>query len=294
MRALASMALMLWLAASLAHAETFQLSNGDRLSGEVVERTAERILLEHPLLGRIEVSTDQLELEEPPNPGLFGTSFLQGWTRSAEVGFSGSDGNSNNQNLRAALRLDYEDEHKRWKFSTRYLLNRADRETDDHNARAEVQRDWLRPGSRWFLWGSSRTDWDRFQSWESRVSGFGGVGHEIIQSEAFDLRGRLGAGVTKEFGDEDDDLTPEVLLGLNGFWRISDEHSLGAHTVQFPSLDDISEFRNITGVDWQIKLTEAGGLSLTFGIENEYQSDVDDPDSKQNDLKYHGGLQLDF
>jgi hypothetical protein len=69
------------LAAPSAFAETTELTNGDRLSGEVIERTLDGVVIEHPMLGRITLAADPIEPAKQANPGLFGTDFMQGWTR---------------------------------------------------------------------------------------------------------------------------------------------------------------------------------------------------------------------
>ena len=72
----------------MAQTETIELSNGDKVTGAVVERTNEKIVLTHDLFGRIEIPLAEVKPPEPPNPGLFGTGFLAGWTRTFSLGVS--------------------------------------------------------------------------------------------------------------------------------------------------------------------------------------------------------------
>jgi hypothetical protein len=92
-----------------AETATFELGNGDKVSGTVVEQDDERIVLEHDVFGRIEIPVAQLKPAEPPNPGLFGTSFLTGWKRTLSLGVSGQEGNSKTTDIVAALDADFED-----------------------------------------------------------------------------------------------------------------------------------------------------------------------------------------
>jgi hypothetical protein len=107
----------------------------------VVERTDEMIVLVHDVLGRIEISVAQLMPPEPPNLGLFGTGFLEGWPRTFSLGFSGQQGNSNTNDINIAL--DAEDEPRRWAFDARYNFSTADGDTTNHNAMVALGRDWL-------------------------------------------------------------------------------------------------------------------------------------------------------
>ena len=283
---------MLILPLTRAGAETLELVNGDKLSGEVIERTQDRIVLEHAVLGRIAVPTDQIQSPEPVNPGLFGTGFLRGWKRSVEMGLSGASGNSETKDLRAGLNLGYEDATRRWKFEARYLFSEQDHDTSQNNFRTILNRDFLRPDSRWFFFAGGRYDWDDFQNWEHRLTLTGGPGYEFFASESFNLRGRIGPSLTIQRGD-DDDVKGELLLGLEAVWRISEAQTLNLSNSIFPAMSDPGEFRNVTNAAWTIHLSERHPLALKLGIENDYESDVD-RDTEKNDLKYYGSLLYSF
>ena len=285
-------AVLLALPLAGAHAATLELVNGDKLSGEVVERTEDRIVLEHAVLGRVTIPAAQLKPPEPENPGLFGTSFLRGWKRSAEVGLNGAKGNSETLDLRVGLNLDYADDTRRWKFESRYLLSESDHETSQNHFYALLNRDFLRPDSRWFYFAGGRYDWDNFQDWKHRVNFSAGPGYHLVSSESFDLLGRVGPSVTAQ-GEQLDDVKGELLLGLEAEWRISETQTLSLRNSLFPELSDAGEFRNLTNANWIIQLSERHPLALKIGIENDYESQVD-PGNEKNDLKYFGTLMYSF
>jgi hypothetical protein len=68
---------------SSAHADTLVLANGDEINGEIIEWAVDHVVIEHPQLGTMRFELDQLKIDTgtPPNPGLFGTRFLRGWSR---------------------------------------------------------------------------------------------------------------------------------------------------------------------------------------------------------------------
>ena len=267
--------------------------NGDTLSGEIISRSAKEIVLLHPSLGEIVIPVASVQPDEPPNPGVLGSDFLAGWERRFELGFSGSDGNSKSTNVRAGVLLGFEDARRRSKFSVDYFFDRSDGETEDHNARARYERDWLRPGSKLFYFANAQYDWDDFEAWEHRVSAFSGLGYDLMKRENNDLRARLGLGVTKEFGDEEDDWMAEVLLGLENEWRISKLQTMLVSSVFYPDLLDFGEYRNVSKAEWISKLGSDSKLSVKLGIENEYESDAP-KDSEQNDFQYYGSLIVEF
>ena len=122
-----------------AEADSFKLESGDVLSGDVVEERDDAIVLDHPTLGRIEIPRSEIVPEEPPappNPGLFGTSFLEGWTRKLGAGIAGSQGKSVNTTINVRLNVDKEDESARRKFNSRYYYST----TDDEDSSVAVRR----------------------------------------------------------------------------------------------------------------------------------------------------------
>jgi putative salt-induced outer membrane protein YdiY len=292
MRRTTWLALLLIFPLTQAGAETLELVNGDKLSGEVIERTEDHVVLDHAVLGRVTVPTAKLESPEPVNPGLFGTGFLRGWKRSIEMGLSGASGNSETKDLRAGVNLGYEDKTRRWKFEARYLFSEQDHDTSQNNFRTILNRDFLLPNSRWFYFAGGRYDWDDFQNWEHRLTLGGGPGYELFTSESFNLRGRIGPSLTIQRGD-DDDVKGELLLGLEAVWRISEAQTLNLSNSIFPALSDPGEFRNVTNADWIVQLSERHRLALKLGLENDYDSSVDS-DTEKNDLKYYGSLLYSF
>ncbi len=320
MRVFIFIILLMYSALASAAIYDIELNNDDRLSGRIDKQTDNFILLDHPLLGLLQISVEDIKQislvesvaeQEPTSnkpdfiaskqsdnipaeqPGLFGTRFLQGWTRHIGTGFSGSEGNSQVMNFNIGLDTKFKDEWKRSEFSSAFFFARSNNETSKNKANAQLIRDWLKPESRWFYFGQGRYDYDQFESWDHRISGSGGLGYELIESERAELRGRLGLGLTRTYGDDDDDLTPEAVLGLEGLWNINQNQKLTAKNTLYPDFENEGEFRNISSADWTIKVNEWGNMNLKFGLQNEYISDPQG-DAKNNDLDYYGRLGYDF
>ena len=73
--------LVLLTICSDARADTLLLANGDESNGEIVEWAIEHVVIDHPQLGRIRLSLDQLDITsvERPTTGLFGGNLLRGY-----------------------------------------------------------------------------------------------------------------------------------------------------------------------------------------------------------------------
>jgi putative salt-induced outer membrane protein YdiY len=267
---------------------TVKLVGGDVVTGELIERTAERIVIEHPIFGRLEIPTSEIDADTL-HPGVAGTKFLEGWDKNLNVGFSGSEGDTDEADVLVGLTLDYADEHRHWELDARYELSYADNDIDDNNARATALRDWLFPGSRWFFFNYAEYDYDDFEAWKHRVSTGVGPGYGIIPEGPFRLVARTGPFFTYEFGDEDD-ARPEGAVGLFSDWTIRDGNTVRLNNVYLQTLDH-GWFRDISRLEWRIRVTQRRGLSLRFGVENEYDSASED---SKNNLNYYTALSFDL
>lgn len=296
-RLFASITILAWLALGVsAHADTLILSNGDKLNGEIVEWAVDHVVIEHDQLGTLRLALDQLELDTgtPPNPGLFHTRFLRGWSRRIDVGITGEESDESTTTINVGTRLDYEDPWTKWRMRGRYFYNASDDDSDDdNNATATLVREWLTPGSRWFRSLGTRYQFDEFESWEHRIALFGGPGFHLVDTESHSLDLSVGPAFTREFGTSDSDQS-EVLIALAWDWTISERQSLDMDNNYFNQFSpDAGQGRNFSTLTWSLRLTERPVLSLNIGLQNEYETDPEDGDS-HNDLKYFITIGLDL
>lgn len=276
-------------------AEVVRLANGDELHGEIVEWAVDYVVIEHPQLGRVRLGLDQLDIDtgEPPNEGLFGTTFLRGWRRHFDLGLNGEEGNDRSMNIRAGMDFGYEDEFKRWSLTGRYFFNEQSDDDGDNNARVDLRRDWLFPGSRWFARAAFRYQFDEFESWEHRTVFTVGPGYHIVRRETFSLDGYVGPAFTREWGESESN-QGEALLGLDLSWNVSERQTLTLSNQFFYLFSpEIGELRNLTIAEYRIAIAEDPALSLKLGFENEYETDVE-PGDEANDLKYYLAVGIDF
>jgi len=286
-----ALAMLLSTLSVTAAADTVDLKNGDTLTGEIVERSDTTLIVEHAVLGRLTIPLEHVKPPKSENPGLFGTSFLAGWTRAVQIGVTGSQGNSKNTNVAVALDLDYKDDHERWAFDVAYQFGASEGETSQHSGFSGLRHDWLLADSRWFLFGLGRADYDQFRSWKYRISGAAGLGYEFEKSETWNLRGLLGPSVTQEF--DENNFYVEALVGLESVWTFNEFHSLSLTNTIYPALNDLGEFRNLSTFGWKWRLSEQPALSLNSGVRNEYQSQVESG-RKHDDLTYTTAIGIDF
>lgn len=296
---------------STANADSVELVTGDLLHGTVVEQTDSAVVLDHPVMGNVTLPVDQVKAvvvtdgeggevlatpEPEPEPVVDTDSLshkiLPGWDKNFELGFNGSEGNSQTLNIHSAFDATQEDDHHRWKLGASFFQNKDDGTRTRNEFNAEVTHDWLMPDSDWFKFATAKYQYDEFQDWESRASAFIGVGKQLKKTDEHDVIGRVGIGGSYEFGSVNE-IVPEALLGLEWVYTINERQTLASHVTVFPDLDEFGESRTVAGVAWTLAVDEADGISLKFGVDNEYESSTEG-NAKHNDVKYYGALVFDF
>jgi putative salt-induced outer membrane protein YdiY len=297
---------------ALAQTESVQLTltNGDRLSGTLIGREAGVVVLRHESLGELRVAeariaeTQPVVAEQPaaePDSGAPAAAadaeagllepLLPGWERQFDLGVGGAEGNSQSRTIHGALTAKTESPEHRWDVRLAYDSAEKDGERSRQEFFAQGNRDWLVPDSPHFYFALGRLDWDDFQDWDYRINAAGGYGYEFVDRPDWQLRGKVGLGASREFGGEDDALSPEGLLGLESFWELGEHHRIEFATTLHPQFDEPSEYRNLTSLSWVNKLNAA--MRLKIGLTNEYDSAVGE-DAEHNDFTYTTALSWDI
>ena len=294
MRKTATAWLLVFALASVAQAAQVELESGDVLIGEIVEDNEDGIVLDHPLLGRITIPRADLkppDPPEPPNPGLFGTSFMEGWKRNISAGMSGAAGNTSNFNIDIQMKLENKTERHRQNWLTAFFYATNAGSTSTNRFLTAYEHDWLLQDSRWFLFGAGRYDYDDFKAWDHRIAGSAGVGYELFESDFFELRSRVGFGFSQTFGGETK-TSGEMRVGLESLWNITEHQNLSLRGSYFPDLSHTPEFRTTATLEWNVALVDVTGLGLKIGLLHEYESDT--LSASGHDLRYYGNLGYDF
>lgn len=227
---------------------------------------------------------------EGTDPGFFERD---GWDMSLSVGFSGTKGNKRSQNVNTQLRFDREVERHRWLWDNKYFYGRSEGEVDQTEFISRLTKDFLIPDRRWFGFARSIYNYDRFQPFEHRLSGFGGLGYDFIRQDDLAIVGRLGAGVTRDWGIVND-TRPEGLIGLELLrWHITENQNLTASSTLYPNLEDLPRNRVVSAIEWTASVANFDNLQLKLGAEHEYESRTV-AGADHHDLLYYGALQYDF
>lgn len=286
-RVLLALVVTIFLTMSVASADQVELAAGDVLQGKVVEQTDTHIMLEHSVLGRLEIPRDKItdiDIEAKTDVK---------WDSHVNVTFNGASGNTEESSLRIGGRSRRTTPRTRLNLDAAYHISTSESKIDNNKLTLGIVHDWLMRESRWFFFATTRFDYDQFESWRQRSASHVGPGYDIIDKEGLRLDARAGLGPRKEWGSLDDDWEPEGLVGLSFDWDITRRQRLDASTAFFPILGDFGNYRTRSDANWALRIFNDLDLAVTAGLTHEYQS-VIDPGKDHHDLRIFTGLQFDF
>ncbi len=275
------------LTMTVASADRVQLEDGDVLRGTVVEQTDAKIVLEHNVLGRLEIPRGQikdLDIEEKKDVK---------WDSHVNLAFNGAAGNTEESSLRIGARSRRRAPGTRLRLDAAYHISTSESIIDNNKLTVGIENDWLLRESRWFVFADGRFEYDQLESWRQLLASHVGPGYDIIDKDGFHLDARGGVGPRKEWGSEDDDWEPEGLFGLRFDWEITRRQSFDASAAFLPVLADFGNYRTRSAAHWAVRIFNDLDLSVTAGATHEYQSEID-PGKDHNDLRFFTGLQFDF
>jgi putative salt-induced outer membrane protein YdiY len=301
------------LLAESAAAEKVELLSGDTLEGEIIESNEKVMVMQHPVLGRLEIPVEEIKPKEGIKPGLFDTWFLRGWNRSFSFGYAGSSGKTKETAINTDLELHYKSESHRIDNTYRYYYSRQNGQTNNNEADILYLHDFLIADTDFFPFLSASYRYDAMQEWNHRVGGNTGIGYTVIDDGVYKVLPRIGGGVARTFVDDrpcikDDTgvcLVPKqtsgsdpvrweynFLLGLQLGWVIMEGMKVTWDTVYLLDVGDSPNFRLTSRAEYKVAIGYVEGLGFKTGIA--YIYDAHESTSARNDRKWYVNIVYDF
>jgi putative salt-induced outer membrane protein YdiY len=299
------------LLAPAAWADVIELVSGDVLHGKVLERTDALVVIDHETLGRLELPADQVasvmtdaeaaeqaaqQLEEAPAEAVDSEEEEKEespWSLTVDFSLNVSQGNTEESDFRFGLNARRLTEETRLRIDSSWYYKRDRSNTTDNKFTLGSRFDWLMPGSPWFYWVGGRFDWDKFESWDQRLSAQTGPGYHIIETDNFLLDVLGGLGTRKEWGSLNDDWKLEASLGLDTEYKINERQSLDFDITYFVDVEEFEDYRTRSTGNWRYAISNDMRLSLLVGYSWEYQN-IADPGDKRYDFRFFVGIQYAF
>ncbi len=300
-------------------ADQLFLKNGDVLNATVVEESDTFLVVVHESLGRLKISkgevTSRKEAVSVPDEktgpqtetyyfaknepefdrlNAFAKKMKEdGWKMSANFSVQADDGEDDEMRYRAGFKASRETLFRRFNTDWTYYYKEKNGSNTDNKLSAGLRYDWLKPDSPWFHFLGGRYDYDKFESWEHRLSVHTGPGYRLIDNDLMQWEVSVGGGFRKEWQSENNDVLAEG-IGSTGFsWKLSERQSVAFSWAYYPVFDDWQDYRTRTTADWNYLLSREMNLSFTVGLLHEYQAIID-PGEDHNDTRLYSGVQVDF
>ena len=206
------------------------------------------------------------------------------WKGGCELGFNGSEGNSETLNFRLGFDAKRKTDANIIDLDLDYHKKTADSREAANRMLLDGRYEWLHGDSPLTSFLHQTTEYDEFKAYNVRVTLDAGVGYQFLENDITSLTGRFGSGVSHEIGGPDKKVVPELTWSLEFEHQFSKRQKFKASTEYVPDVTDFADFRLTTKLGWEVLLDEDWNLSLKLGILDRYDSTPNG--SKPNDLDY--------
>jgi putative salt-induced outer membrane protein YdiY len=302
------------------------LKNGDRLSGKIVEESAEAVTIETEYAGKITIARKHIErigepkasasrekapavaekpvsavaakpkptTVTPPKPRLFRGPFIEGWEGNANVGFSYTSGNSNYTTMSTGLRAVKargEDNLTVYARSLWYSNRNSGRMVTTQNAfwgGARYDRNLNRKNFGFVSYDFER---DRPRSLNFRSVVGGGFGMHLVKKENTELDVLVGGGWNRTWQTGPNTDTPEALAGSTLKHRFHEKLRVQNSITFFQNITDGAEYRFIFDSTLSVDVTKRIGVFITIG--DRFNNDPIGS-AKKNDFLFTTGMKWNF
>jgi putative salt-induced outer membrane protein YdiY len=214
------------------------------------------------------------------------------WWGGVELGAAGTSGNTEVLRVRLGFDLKRETPANLFLANGWYGLARQDGVIAENKALLNARDEVRIAKTRWGLFASSVVEYDEFRAYDLRVGLYGGLAYEFLKTERTMLRGRLGAGAQREFGDGvKDQWVPEGLAGFDLEHRLSQRSRFVTSVEAYPSFDEWG-VRVRARAAYEVVVDPELNLMFRLGVQDRYDSDPGP--AKRNDLDYFATVLLQF
>ncbi|QYO66214.1 YdiY family protein [Leptolyngbya sp. 7M] len=326
-----------WLAAPLFAAvltsavfpNEVKLKNGDKISGKIIERNDEHVIIETDYAGKIMISAEHIasiadRTEEasagnagndakaipvtvkektepitppPPKARLFGGRYIgiaEGWEGNANIGFSYTTGNSRTSTMTTGIRAV-----KTGGIDKLTVYVRSQWHNDRKRTAFNTTQNAIWGGTRYdrnlngkiFGFASYDFERDRPKRLNFRSVLGGGVGYRPIRNENTEVDLLLGAAWNRTWQIGPNTDTPEGLAGAVLKHRFHERLKLQSTFTVYQNVTDRREFRFIFDSTFSADITKRIGWHITVG--DRFNNDPVGT-AEKNDVLITTGLRWNF
>jgi Protein of unknown function, DUF481 len=182
----------------------------------------------------------------------------------------------------------------KWSNNAEYFFKVVDGGTTDNNLLVTSTYDRrLTSNPKWLWFAKGQAQWAPLESYEQRLSAWGGLGYEFLTLPPAKLLGKLGAGYTYEFGDQNAGY-PQLYAEIEWDWKLTENQAIVGSFWITPDFADFTDYLTLFRTEWTLKFADIPGLKLLGGVRWQYQSKVEPADALQNDIRLYAGLRYEI
>lgn len=298
------------------------LHTGDILTGRLISESEDQVVLEHPAIGVITLprgnvaqvfdvlpDADTGEVPMPdsavsleaqraaqPEPAPEASPAVpeekSPWTGSVEMGLNGSEGNTENFNLLAAIGLTRDLPKETLELKFRYIRETSRGDLNENEFTGLVRQTWKLDNPRWGVFVEGFTEYNEFERYDWLLRGTVGLSYKFIDRENETLIGRIGVGASYEINSPRDEVYPNGLLGVDYTREWENGVGLALGTEFVPDFGEFGEFELRSYAALDFALGNSDDWKLRTGVRHKYQS-LSGP-AENNDLDYFASLVYEF
>jgi len=283
--------------AQAAGAEEFNLKNGDKITGIIVEETEDFIVINTAAMGPVKLNKGFIKKqeEEKKTAALDEEAPEIEWDRKVSLGYNRSSGNTNSSELNSSFLLN----------KKRPDVDEVTLEGDIYYSSSDKKMDaqkWKGSGryassfgiqKKWYNFYKMAVDHDRFSNIDYRLLPSAGAGHWFYDTDPLKLLAETALGYEyTDYRDATDESKEIVLIPRLFFEKIIfGDSKIMEDLIFYPKVDDLSDYRLHSKTILKNPLRD--NLSLDLSFIEDYDSKPTE-DTKKNDFRIITSLTYSF
>jgi len=282
---------MVFLIPKSGQAETFLLTNGDKITGSLIEKNAQYIIIDSPALGRVSLKKDFYQAPDQPEP----EKKVKKWSGKINGGYSKQTGNTDTENLSGGFSIKRKVEKvNEFDVGGDSLYAASDKKmiAQKYSGMSRFAYSFGET-KKWYNFYKIEGDHNRFSNIQARFTPSTGVGYWFSDTDDWKLMTELGVGVTwTDYRDDRKNESELVLIPrLFAEKRLIANARISEDLTVYPSLTNSGEYRLHSETVFTNPITDQFQLKLSWV--NDYNSQPGAA-SKKHDMQLTTSLEYLF
>jgi len=246
-----------------ANAEEIQLSNGDKVTGEIIKETDQQVEVLTVAMGTVVIDKAFIKKPEPAK----GEKEKSPWTREVSLGYSQTGGNTEESQGNFTLAMDRKTDEDEWNVKMDSLYSSSNKKMDSRKFYGMGRYAFsFGEKSKWYNFYKIEGDQDRFANIYYRIIPAVGIGYWFSDKEEFKVMVELAVGLEHTNYRDDTRNSTEAVLIPRGYLmkKLSDTLTVSEDVTLYPSLGEVGDFRLKSETALTNAMTESMALKVSF------------------------------